>query len=154
MSTNATIAIKNDNGTYTSIYLHWDGYPSGAGKILADYYADEKEIRKLLALGDLSSLGFTPVDPGNLWDIEKVMYNAPAGTYDTLKDGYFGALQWYCKSYKSRGETDVDAATVKTEAEIPENEYMYLWDRDNGWRVRDDYESREWRPLSEVLQDK
>lgn len=35
MSTHATIAIKRDDGTVASYYLHYDGYLSGAGKKLA-----------------------------------------------------------------------------------------------------------------------
>lgn len=34
MSTNALIVVENPNHTFDSIYVHWDGYPSGVGSRL------------------------------------------------------------------------------------------------------------------------
>jgi hypothetical protein len=39
-----------------SIYCHWDGYLSNNGRILMTYYKDLKKIKRLVALGSLSSL--------------------------------------------------------------------------------------------------
>ena len=58
MSTNATIRIERENGTKTGIYLHWDGYIAGAGTTLQLAYNTAEKVEKLLALGDLSSLGY------------------------------------------------------------------------------------------------
>lgn len=57
MGTRSRIAAKNADGAFTSIYCHWDGYPSGVGATLAEHYKDEAKVRALLALGDISSLG-------------------------------------------------------------------------------------------------
>ena len=57
MSTYARIAVANSDGTFFSIYCHWDGYPSCAGKTLRDHYKDEAKVRELMSLGDLSVLG-------------------------------------------------------------------------------------------------
>lgn len=57
MSTRCRIAIKEENGTYRSIYCHNDGYPNYVGEILEIYYTDINKIEKLMDLGDLSSLG-------------------------------------------------------------------------------------------------
>lgn len=57
MGTRSRIAAKNADGTFTSIYCHWDGYPEHVGKILNEHYQDEAKVRALLALGDISSLG-------------------------------------------------------------------------------------------------
>jgi hypothetical protein len=51
------IAARNRDGSFTSIYCHWDGYPAHVGLVLRDHYATEAKVRALLALGDLSSLG-------------------------------------------------------------------------------------------------
>jgi len=56
MSTNSNIAKKNSDGTITSIYCHWDGYPSNNGRILLDHYNNESKIDELLSLGSISSL--------------------------------------------------------------------------------------------------
>lgn len=57
MGTRSRIAIRNDDGSFDSIYCHWDGYPSNNGVILRDHYRDADKVRALIALGDLSSLG-------------------------------------------------------------------------------------------------
>jgi hypothetical protein len=56
MATRSTIAKENADGTITSVYCHWDGYPEGVGQTLADHYTDPAKIDQLLALGDLSVL--------------------------------------------------------------------------------------------------
>lgn len=57
MSTRSNIAIKNADGSVTSIYCHWDGYPTNNGRILLEHYKDEGKVRQLVALGSISSLG-------------------------------------------------------------------------------------------------
>jgi len=56
MSTRSRIAIKTETG-YRSIYCHWDGYPTGVGKTLMDYWNTPERIHALMDLGDLSQLG-------------------------------------------------------------------------------------------------
>lgn len=57
MSARSRIGILNDNGTVTSIYCHYDGYPINNGAILTNWYTTEEKIRELMNLGDLSILG-------------------------------------------------------------------------------------------------
>ena len=61
MATRSRIAIENQDGTVTSIYCHWDGYPSGVGKTLFNSY-DQEELKELINLGDISSLSDTTKD--------------------------------------------------------------------------------------------
>ena len=57
MATRYTIGkVQEDGVTIRSVYGHWDGYPSYAGKMLRNFYTDEKKIDRLLDLGDLSVL--------------------------------------------------------------------------------------------------
>jgi hypothetical protein len=56
MATRSTIAKLNPDGTVTSIYCHWDGYPDGVGATLAEHYTDPAKLDGLLALGDISFL--------------------------------------------------------------------------------------------------
>jgi hypothetical protein len=56
MGTRSNIAVKNDDGTVTVIYCHWDGYPSNNGVILHTHYRTAEQVQALLALGDLGSL--------------------------------------------------------------------------------------------------
>ena len=57
MSTPSSIGIKNENGTVTSIYCHFDGYLSNNGQILLDHYNTEEKVKQLIALGGLCYLG-------------------------------------------------------------------------------------------------
>ena len=59
MATRSTIAIRNEDGTVTGIYCHWDGYIDHNGRILVENYNTEEQARELLALGNLSVLGVT-----------------------------------------------------------------------------------------------
>ncbi len=56
MSTRATIACKQDDGRYAAIYIHFDGYPDYAGRVLKQHYASMDSARTLVAGGDIRSL--------------------------------------------------------------------------------------------------
>ena len=55
MATRSTISIKEGNKVRT-VYCHWDGYLTGVGQKLLDHYSKPKKVRKLIALGSISSL--------------------------------------------------------------------------------------------------
>lgn len=158
MTTHATIAIHNDDDTYTAIYLHMDGYPEAAGKTLDAHYNDEATIRRLMSLGDLSTLGEKPEDPGLLWDFEKVGIDGATKlkreSSVTLYHVWHLLTDTYCKSYRSRGEKHIDARTYKTEDELVENreQYLYAWDKDAGWRMAC-FADDGWRSLADVLSE-
>lgn len=57
MSTRCYIGIKNSDGSVDAIYCHHDGYFSYMGNMLMENYKDEKKVRELIALGDVSSVG-------------------------------------------------------------------------------------------------
>jgi hypothetical protein len=56
MGTRSFIAQEMPNGTYRSIYCHFDGYPSGVGAVLKRHYQDAAKVDALIALGDLSAI--------------------------------------------------------------------------------------------------
>mgnify|MGYP001547886428 CR=1 FL=1 len=56
MSTRSRIGIQNENGSVTSIYCHYDGYPEGVGKELVENYNSPDKINNLLSKGDMSSI--------------------------------------------------------------------------------------------------
>ena len=118
MGTRSTIAIENADGTVTGIYVHWDGYLSNNGRILAENYTTEEQVRELIALGDLSSLGETV---GSKHDFN----NAPDGE---------------CNAYgRDRGEKDIDAKTCDSWTALLEDfgqEFDYLFVPGKGWQVR------------------
>jgi hypothetical protein len=56
MGTRSRIGRINADGSITSIYTHWDGYPSHHLLILNQHYRDAARIDALLELGGLSTL--------------------------------------------------------------------------------------------------
>lgn len=61
MSTRARIGIQLPGDSVLSIYVHNDGYYSHHAPILLGHYNTVSEVMKLMQLGDLSSLGPTPI---------------------------------------------------------------------------------------------
>jgi hypothetical protein len=63
MSTHCQIGVKYERtGKVMSIYCHFDGYPSGVGKMLLKHYNTQKKMEALIANDDLESLGPTLKD--------------------------------------------------------------------------------------------
>ena len=56
MSTRATIAHADSDGSYRATYLHFDGYPEHAGVILNQWYNSIEKASALIAGGELRSL--------------------------------------------------------------------------------------------------
>jgi len=56
MSTRATIACANEDGTFQATYLHYDGYPEHAGVVLNQRFNSIELVSALLAGGELRSL--------------------------------------------------------------------------------------------------
>lgn len=114
MSTRSSITAKISDGTYKSVYCHFDGYPSNNGRILMEHYTDQAKIDALLEPGDMSSLGERCDKP------DGHSYQTPVDDC-TL---YYG---------RDRGENedDIRARTGATAEEAlgkDSQEYNYLWD--------------------------
>ena len=57
MSTHSIIAIKNFDGSYDSIYCHYNGQPTGGvGDALCTKYTSEHSAQLLIDFGDHSSI--------------------------------------------------------------------------------------------------
>ena len=149
MSTRCRIGIENKDGTITSIYCHHDGYPEVVGEILVNHYKTEEKIRKLLELGDMSSLGTEPVENPRGWEMPK------AGTADWLKAYMESHPENQCVIYKTRGE-DCPAKTHKDIEEYQRHsrdcwgEYAYLF-KNNEWFVLE-YDDAELKSVERVLE--
>ena len=117
MGTRSNIIVHRADGKWSSIYCHWDGYPSHHGPILTQNYATPSEAESLVKFGDLSSLA-----PKN---------TKPRGhSFNNPKPGH-------CVYYgRDRGEKGVDATVSDTLKDVwPEKdcwtEFVYIWQYDN-----------------------
>lgn len=100
MSTNSTINVQSEDGTWYCVYCHWDGYPSHHLPILNEYYSDTKRAMDLVEMGDISVLSESIEDSifygrdRNEEDCECVIYDNPLETecYNYLL--YYGENIW------------------------------------------------------------
>jgi hypothetical protein len=117
MGTRSRIAVANQDGTFSSIYCHWDGYPSGVGVTLRDHYKDPAKVSALIALGDISSLGS---QIGGKHD------------FDDRSNG-----DWTLAYGRDRGETGIEAVVSKGFDELCKltqesgGEYLYVFKGDS-----------------------
>jgi hypothetical protein len=115
MSTNSRVAIQLKNKKIKSIYVHWDGYLSGVGQDLLDFYNTEEKVNELLELGNLSILG-TSIG-------EKVDFN-----------GFDSRENKQCLAYgRDRGDEESEAKEHLDSEN--EQEYNYLF-KNGVWLFR------------------
>jgi hypothetical protein len=137
MGTRSRIGIENQDGTITSVYCHWDGYPSYNGRMLLENYNTEEKIRELLSYGDMSSLS-VHIGVQHPFD--------PPFSVGTPEHKEFRKM---CTFYgRDRGEENVDARVHPTINDFMYHgeEYNYLF-KDGAWRMH--YDSDEWVALTE-----
>ena len=122
-STRARIGIEDPSGKIISTYIHNDGEPTGAGKILKSSYKNPAKIKQLLALGDISSLGR---DIGSKHDF----VNPPKGEVNAYGRDR-GESNIKAKKSSSRG--DYESLTYNTDGN-----YAYLYSmKDKKWHYFD-----------------
>lgn len=128
MSTRSLIIRKNEEGKYESIYCHWDGYPTCNGVILYNHYNNPERVKKLISLGDLSSLNVF-IEPET-----RESYMEHEHTFDNPQPNT-------CVFYgRDRKEESVGFKTFDTLGKALNQdcwqEYAYVYEN-NEWRVHD-----------------
>lgn len=136
MSTPALVGIKQDHNLVTYITIHWDGYPEETGRKLLDHYNTKETVEKLMRMGELSRLGERPEEAPvkDPWRFESELALSGKGKDETGE--WFDLLYKYCKSYRSRGDADTGARTIRLSdlGSVAET-YNYLWEEKNGWSM-------------------
>lgn len=146
MATRGTISIEREDGSIQTVYSHWDNYLSCNGKLLAENYKTREAVEKLIAGGQISSLGSYVADgPKSFNRIDE-------------KDG-----DDYTVFYSYRGEPVDFINTWGSFDDYERNqqfeEYNYLFTKDNVWSVEFngewyDLEYELQREKTEALEDK
>ena len=134
MATRSRIGMVNEDGTVSSVYCHWDGYPSYNGRVLSENYTDLEKVKKLIALGSISVLD------------EEVETSDPH-TFENPKKGVTVAY------HRDRGE-DYDAPRINGSLdeylEDDNEEYGYFF-LDGEWFVKPCYGDRPVQTVKEAL---
>jgi len=117
MATRSRIGIENENGTITSIYCHFDGYPDGVGATLKEHYLSTQKVRMLLNLGDISILG------------EQVA-TMDEHTFENPKEGITVAYHRDRGEVKREARTDVSIEQFKNRLD---EDYGYVYSKGGNW---------------------
>jgi len=129
MATRARIGIENANGSITTSYHHWDGYPAGLGFNLISHWDNPETLREAISLGDASHWG------------KRI---APVGehSFNSPEDGvnvYYG---------RDRGEDNVGPVSFDNYDDFADNwnmageEYAYVLRTNGTWTMIDRYGER------------
>ena len=128
MATRSTITARLSDGTYRSVYCHYDGYPEGphgVGWKLQHHYNSQELAERVTSLGPLSFL-----EPS---------CDAPHGhTYETPVEGHTVA---YCRDRGDSFESSLHSTGSTYENvlnTIGYQEYNYLWDGARWQLISDD----------------
>lgn len=122
MSTNANIRIYREDGTRTGIYLHSDGYIDSAGVYLQRFYSTLESVEKLLALGNLSTIGSKIPEKAEDFMAYNEMYQHDYPDYD--RDFCVPYTMW-------RGESFCQS--------LQDAEYVYIYiEHDRCWIVQEE----------------
>jgi len=156
MATRSRIGIVNEDGTVSSIYCHWDGYPSNNGRILVENYTDRDKVKSLIELGAISSLN-AEVDPYDLTkSVEDDKVKSILDRYNPIEKHSFENPQpdVTVAYHRDRGEEYFPPRINKSLEDyfLDDNEeYGYLFTLEGEWLVKPCYGESPERPVNEVL---
>lgn len=157
MATRSRIGIVNEDGTVSSIYCHWDGYPSNNGRILDEHYKDRDKVKELIDLGAISMLreNVKPYDPYGSVKDEKV--KLILDRFNTVQKHSFETPHpdVTVAYHRDRDEEYIAPRINKSLDEYFEDdneEYGYLFNLDGEWLVKSCYgDNSVPQPISEAL---
>lgn len=142
MSTHASIAKLEKDGTVTSIYCHFDGDIDTVGRILVKHYETPEKIEELLSMGDVQSLGEKIEAPeavkrfGLHCVFDDEFSKLPDEEKNRLKDELYS---FKCSTFFTRdGKEDTPARkfySLRNWFESANESYNYLFDIDNTWKL-------------------
>ena len=116
MATRSRIAVKQQDETIDSIYCHFDGYPSGVGDVLINYYS-RKKADQLMQGGDISTLGDDPEHCKKYQDAGRkyLHLNSLLENLGDRGEEYVYVLmeddQWYCLPVYGDGTQELELVT-------------------------------------------
>lgn len=153
MSTRSLIGILNSDGTVNYIYCNWDGYIEHVGKILIKHYKTEDHIRKLIALGDLSSL-----HERKLLAIRDLSSLQEFFAEEDKEAGYDAEIcVSYSRDLKEENEAPHTAKTVYDYAVVDARkigvDYVYLF-QDGRWTYDEPKHAHGLIPVPETLKER
>jgi hypothetical protein len=122
MATRSRIGIENEDGSVSSVYCHWDGYPSHNGDLLVKHYSDRENVEALISLGSISSL-------------RKNLVNT-SGTHSFESPQEDVTIAYHRDRGEDLQEARIDES-IEAYAKSDYEAYGYVFTRDDEWKVVD-----------------
>ena len=113
MATRSTIALEFADGSVSQVYCHWDGYLSGVGAQLEEYYTDPFLLQELIDGGDMSSIGEHYTLRGESIEdtcarrfqtVDEYFADCQQEEYDYILRPVDGKGVWFVRCYATDGE--------------------------------------------------
>jgi hypothetical protein len=130
MGTRSTIALEFADGTVQQVYCHWDGYLSGVGAELRNYYSDPFKLAELIAGGDMSTIGEPYTERGEelnvryFRDFNDYAANGQDEEYDYILRCVDGKAAWFVRCYATEGRfVSFEEARKAEQAEMEEEDF-------------------------------
>lgn len=129
MATRCHIGLEDTDGSVRYIYCHWDGYPSGTGKLLQEYWNTYTKVYNMLNKGNMSYLGESMLTTD---------FYCKEGDPNEEDEGFK-----YCKDVNAYSTTAIDCLIdyVYLFMQTAEGWEWFLWEPDK----------KIWEPLQQVL---
>ena len=134
MATRSRIGIEMSDYTVVSSYCHWDGYPSGNGKILVEHYQNREDVQELIDGGSMSSLRTR-----GTWDHSSPLRDEN-GEYISDAAGYLKyendrEPQPLYHSERGDGQEPTHTSFYEFVSGNSGEEYAYLFDLNGNWKA-------------------
>lgn len=128
MATRSTIALEFADGTVQQVYCHFDGYLSGVGANLMEYFSDPFKLRDLIDGGDMSCIGEPYTGRGEsiedtkarqFKDFKEYVLNCEQEEYDYILRQLDGKPVWFVRCWATDSDwvTIADALVAETECD-------------------------------------
>lgn len=131
MATRSNIAVQQEDGSFSYIYVHWDGYPEGVGQTLLDHYGDIAKARELMTLGDLSILGD---EIGEKHDFDEPRHDWAVKIKTPEAVARAALVDTWCLAYgRDRGELHIEARSIEAGGDVMtafNEQYLYVMKAD------------------------
>ena len=133
--TRALIGVEAPNGSITSFYTHYDGYPEHTGKMLKKYYSNSGIIKKLMKLGK-NGVSF----------LDKSIKGGKDHSFNSPKDG---ETIFYGRDRGEKGNMVTKARNRDSAKFDMGTEYHYIWNmKEKKWYYKSEYSNpQDWTEL-------
>ncbi|PTI73835.1 hypothetical protein BU064_13115 [Staphylococcus succinus] len=151
MGTRTAVFQEQENGYYLGIYVHFDGYIEGVGKILENYYKERQKMYKLISNKQpITSLGVENTIIDSSLDNRLIQVKHESGWQKYTQISSFAESEYFLAGtlediqnfqyFNYNDKDELDGFTHDSGLFVPfqgsdNNGYLYVQDMHGNWMV-------------------